>query len=211
MSIRFENSRQSISFGRTIRKRFREALLLVSVVLIPRLLLAQVTAGTTEGSLRGADGHPLAGAAIVVTGGAGFRSMGDRRELTIKNLGPQTTDESLLCLFIVCVTAFFFIGETAPFDPAEIERLTHPPAAIRLDYIMRHVERWCRENRPTLLLNVTPSLFQQLLWTVKESIWGRNAVDWPEQGIFAKSLKGQNYLNKINAAYDKLQGRKLLA
>ena len=54
--------------------RFRVVLLLLSLLSAPRLLPAQVTAGTAEGSLRDASGQLLAGATILVTGGAGFRS-----------------------------------------------------------------------------------------------------------------------------------------
>jgi hypothetical protein len=57
-----------------MRKRFREAILLASMVLIPRVLPAQVSTGVAQGSLRDADGHLLAGATILVSSGAGVRS-----------------------------------------------------------------------------------------------------------------------------------------
>ena len=57
-----------------MRKRFREGLLLASLVLIPCVLPAQMTTGMAEGSLRDANGHPLEGVTIAVSGGAGFRA-----------------------------------------------------------------------------------------------------------------------------------------
>jgi hypothetical protein len=56
-----------------VRRRFREAFLLASLIFIPTVLLAQVTTGAAEGSLRDADGHLVLGAKILVTGGVGFR------------------------------------------------------------------------------------------------------------------------------------------
>jgi hypothetical protein len=37
--------------------------------------LAQLTTGTIEGTSFGMDGHPLPGAAILITGGVGFRTV----------------------------------------------------------------------------------------------------------------------------------------
>jgi hypothetical protein len=49
--------------------------LLALLVLIPRALLAQLTTGTIEGTAFGVDGRPLPGAAILITGRVGFRSV----------------------------------------------------------------------------------------------------------------------------------------
>ena len=49
------------------------ALLLCAIVFIPAGLVAQLTTGVIEGTLRGAEGRPTAGRQILVTGGAGFR------------------------------------------------------------------------------------------------------------------------------------------
>jgi hypothetical protein len=48
---------------------------LLAVGLAPIALLAQVTTGEVEGTVRAADGHPLAGRAIVITGGVGFHTV----------------------------------------------------------------------------------------------------------------------------------------
>src|SRR5580700_6295402 len=57
-----------------MRKRFRESLLLGGLVLIPCVLAAQVTTGTAEVSLRGADGKPRGAVTVVLSGAAGFRA-----------------------------------------------------------------------------------------------------------------------------------------
>jgi hypothetical protein len=49
--------------------------LIVTVALIPGILLAQLTTGAIEGILRAPDGRPVAGATILVTGGAGIRTV----------------------------------------------------------------------------------------------------------------------------------------
>ena len=53
----------------------RVGLLLVTVVFVPVALLAQLTTGAIEGTLRDSDGHPVAGTAILITGGVGFRTV----------------------------------------------------------------------------------------------------------------------------------------
>jgi hypothetical protein len=45
------------------------------VVFVPGALLARLTTGAIEGTVRGLDGRPVAGSAIVVTGGAGLRTV----------------------------------------------------------------------------------------------------------------------------------------
>ncbi len=53
---------------------FRRGLLLATL-LVPGALLAQVTTGAIEGTLRAADGRPVPGAPILITGGVGFRTV----------------------------------------------------------------------------------------------------------------------------------------
>ena len=53
----------------------RVAPLLTTLVLVPGALLAQLTTGTIEGTLRDSNGHPLAGSPIVISGAAGFHTV----------------------------------------------------------------------------------------------------------------------------------------
>ena len=53
----------------------RLGLLLATLVLVPGALLAQLTTGAIEGTLRATDGRPMPGAPILITGGAGFRTV----------------------------------------------------------------------------------------------------------------------------------------
>src|SRR6266436_5179300 len=52
----------------------RLGLLLTTVALLPAALLAQLTTGTIEGTLRATDGRPVADSLILITGRAGFRT-----------------------------------------------------------------------------------------------------------------------------------------
>ena len=53
----------------------RPGTLLTILVITSGALLAQLTTGTIEGTLRDLDGHPLAGSAIVISGAAGFNTI----------------------------------------------------------------------------------------------------------------------------------------
>jgi len=50
-------------------------LLLAAAAFVPRALLAQLTTGIIQGTLRGVDGRPMPGAPILISGGAGFRAV----------------------------------------------------------------------------------------------------------------------------------------
>ena len=53
----------------------RLGLLLATVAFVPGVLLAQLTTGAIHGILRAPDGRPVAGSPILITGGAGFRTV----------------------------------------------------------------------------------------------------------------------------------------
>ena len=53
----------------------RLGLLLAAVAFVPGALLAQLTTGAIEGTLRATDGRPVAASPILITGGAGFRAV----------------------------------------------------------------------------------------------------------------------------------------
>jgi hypothetical protein len=55
--------------------RLSLGLQLAAIVFTPGTLVAQLTTGVVEGTLRGIDGSPLSGAQILVTGRAGFRTV----------------------------------------------------------------------------------------------------------------------------------------
>ena len=53
----------------------RLSLLLATVAFVPGSLLAQLTTGAIEGTLRATDGRPVADSPILIAGGAGFRTV----------------------------------------------------------------------------------------------------------------------------------------
>src|SRR5690348_4502038 len=55
-------------------RRFSVVLGIALLAGVPGALLAQLNTGLLEGSLRAADGHRVAAALVVITGGAGFRA-----------------------------------------------------------------------------------------------------------------------------------------
>src|SRR5436309_1204209 len=50
-------------------------ILLAILISVPGALSAQLTTGTLEGTLYGTSGNPVPGSAILITGGAGFRTV----------------------------------------------------------------------------------------------------------------------------------------
>jgi hypothetical protein len=129
------------------------------------------------------------------------------RHNSVTESNPSITNEGRLCLFMISAATFFFVREPAGLDPERIEELTHPPAALRLNALMHHVQRYLTESKPELLTTLTLPLFQELLRNVKEVLWEGEGPAWPEQDQFGHSPPGEAYIKKLYAAYDALQQR----
>ncbi len=63
---------------------------------------------------------------------------------------PARQDQTLLVCFVLAVGAFLFVRPTKVLTPENINTLSHPPQAARMDFIMRSAVNWCRQNRPAL-------------------------------------------------------------
>lgn len=108
-------------------------------------------------------------------------------------------DEVLFSSFVVAVGAFLFVRRPVALDNAGVYRLTHPPQAARMNYVMHNAIGWCRQNRPGLEAWMTTDRFQRLMSSVAAATWGMNGgSDWREQTAFLQSEVGSEYLRKLN-------------
>ncbi len=66
------------------------------------------------------------------------------------SLPPEILDQMFLAFFMVAVAGYMFLRPSDDLNGVDVYRLTHPPLAFRLNFLMREVAAWCSHNRPAL-------------------------------------------------------------
>src|SRR5690349_3148740 len=75
---------------------------------------------------------------------------------------------------------------------------THPPQAVRLDFLMEQATRWCQQTNPDLLGWVTKDRCAELMHAVDGAIGGlHGGEDWSAQYQFLDSDVGREYMRKL--------------
>jgi len=135
---------------------------------------------------------------------------GERRRKTVAILGsgsmPESVaDEKLLASFVVAVGSFFYSLPSHTFDPSTICEGTHPPQAARMSYVMDAVRSWLAQNKPSLLVQITPEWYQSIMRQVAASMYGAGGEqDWDEQIDFLLSAGGRAYGKHLSEGFDRL-------
>jgi hypothetical protein len=135
---------------------------------------------------------------------------GERRPKALAILGTgaapdSVADERLLASFVVAVGSFFYSLPTCKFDPNAVYNRTHPPQAARISYVMDAVRSWLAQNRPSLLVQVTPEWYQSIMRKVAASMYGASGEqDWDEQIDFLLSAGGKTYGAQLSEGFNRL-------
>ncbi|MGO9095612.1 MAG: M48 family metalloprotease [Bryobacteraceae bacterium] len=134
--------------------------------------------------------------ANLIVGGERSRAVG------LLKLGAEAAsvqDEVLLSCFVIAVGAYLFVRPPSDLDDVNIYRLTHPPQAARMNFLVYQAIGWCRQNRPSLEAWMTRDRFQGLMNGVAEATWGMNGGrDWGAQTAFLQSEDGSEYIRKLD-------------
>ncbi len=132
---------------------------------------------------------------------------GGRRAQTVGLLGleeqsPRVQDEVLLSSVVVAVGAFLFARTPSTVESAKIYKLTHPPQAARMNFIMHSAVNWCKQNRPHLESYMTIKRFQMLRRATATATWGMNGgTDWALQIAFLQTDEGSRYISKLDERF----------
>lgn len=130
---------------------------------------------------------------------------GSRRQhalclLSLENGAGNAQDEVLFSSFLIAVGAFLFCRPPSGVDRAKIHKLTHPPQAARMNFIMHSAISWCKQNKPELENYMTRDRFQKLMHAVAVATWGMNGGDdWSIQTQFLLSNEGAAYIANLDA------------
>jgi hypothetical protein len=118
--------------------------------------------------------------------------------LKLEEKDATLQDEVLFSCFVVAVGAFLLARPPVDVDKANVYKLTHPPQAARLNYLMESAIAWCRQNRPSLAAWMTKDRFQRIMKAAAEATWGVNGgLTWEAQITFFQSEAGAEYIRKL--------------
>ncbi len=110
-------------------------------------------------------------------------------------------DKILFSCFVAAIAAYLFVRLPESLDNNNIYKLTHPPQAARMNFLMQQAISWCKQNRPALVSWMTLERFQNLMEVVAESTWGSNGgTNWAKQTAFLQSQEGAEYFTKLDKA-----------
>jgi hypothetical protein len=132
---------------------------------------------------------------------------GVRREGALTLLGQQAAsgkhgDEILFSLFIVAVGGFFHVRSPAALEGVSIYKLSHPPQAARMNYVMHSALGWCKQNRPALEAWLTLKRYQVIMSAVVEAIGGINGeMNWSAQTSFLLGNEGTEYIRQLSERF----------
>ena len=63
---------------------------------------------------------------------------------------PAFFDQVFLSLFVISFASYLLLRRPEMLTAENVYRFTHPPAATRMNFLMREIAAWCSHNRPPL-------------------------------------------------------------
>jgi hypothetical protein len=114
-------------------------------------------------------------------------------------LDRTISDDELLGLFLVAVTAFFESSPAAAANETDVYTLGHPPRDLRMaSYVRDWIEGWCGENRPGLKVWLTDDCLQHYMIAAMFAVSGADAVKRRiEEMNFLRTPEGQKYFKRL--------------
>jgi hypothetical protein len=110
----------------------------------------------------------------------------------------STQDGACFSLFVVAVAAYLFVRPAPDLNPIDIYHLTHPPQAVRMNYLMHEATGWCSHNRPELVAWMK-TRFQNLMKATAEAVLGESGTRvWANQTAFLRSEEGAKYIRALD-------------
>ena len=135
--------------------------------------------------------------------------LGGGREALVSLLGlensPAASQDAVACGCVVAAdAAFIFRHDFQPIDPAKLHWDTHPPPAVRLDLMSKHLLMFASANRPELSAALTEPWWGSLMCAVSALMWrgGTNAELWDAHAELLGTDGGVAYVDALVAKLD---------
>ena len=140
--------------------------------------------------------------------------------LQIEAEPDSVQDEVLIYCFIVAAISSFYIRPPIQLDNTSAYRLTHPPQALRINYVISAARTWCERERTALVPRLTLERFHGLWLAIDEAMremkyregdspevyrfshiegasWEITIGDWIAQDKFLRSSEGLSYIARV--------------
>jgi len=112
-------------------------------------------------------------------------------------------DRVLFDLFVIAVGAYLFVRPAPELSQVDVFTLTHPPQAVRMNFVMLEAMGWCKQNRPELQAWMTATRFQQLMNAATRATLGMSGGQvWGRQAAFMNSERGTEYMRALAEGID---------
>ena len=113
----------------------------------------------------------------------------------------ELNDDALLCCFMVAISGFFLL-RAIPVTAENITLSTHPPHAMRLNFVMEAASLWCGVERPMLVAHVSHKSFHELMASVADVLLGPDDRErWALQHEFLVSGAGAEYVRSLQESF----------
>lgn len=136
-----------------------------------------------------------------------------RNAIRLLQLEAQPTgvqDKVLFSAFVIAVGAYLFVRPPATSVQTGICELTHPPQAMRMNFLMQAADSWCKQKRPALKEWMTSERFEILMMSAAQVAWGMNGGrDWAPQAAFLLSESGTEYSSRLHESLNRHFSRPL--
>jgi hypothetical protein len=104
----------------------------------------------------------------------------------------------MLELVLAASTASLLSLADGPFNEETIDTLDHPPALVRVNYILRHATECLARTGSPLRDHLTLDWFQGFMPRICEAL-GRPVDFLEKQNVFVKSQRGHAYFSRLDA------------
>jgi hypothetical protein len=139
---------------------------------------------------------------------------GPRRPLTVKMLGleerashfretqSELEDLTIFAAFVLAVGAYFYLRVPVAVDEVSVYKLTHPPQAVRMNYVMHIAMALAKHNREHIASKMTRDRYQMFMGVIATALHGpKGTGNWDAQNAFLLSKQGEKYMAKLDECF----------
>jgi hypothetical protein len=104
-------------------------------------------------------------------------------------------DKTIFLALIIAVAAFFYVRAPVGVNDRTVYKITHPPQAVRMHFVMHFAMVWAKQNREHLASWMTLDKFQFIMNALAAAIKGPEGMNnWQAQNVFLQSNDGTKYM-----------------
>jgi hypothetical protein len=124
-----------------------------------------------------------------------------------RNMDDHDCDEIIERFFVAAVVAYFHVLPQPTFTPESVDRLSHPPRLVRLNFVLRGLGAWRKEATNRKSGWPTELEFAEFGGAITRAFHPETGVTWAEQSRFVLSDAGKQYVEHLECGVVGLRER----